>query len=90
MRGGYLIIDLNNKNFEIGVGMVVDGIYERIENTRKPVRFSNFVLEGNEIRDLELNNIGIVGSTFEAGITRGDLNVTIVKADTDVVTIKAN
>ena len=90
MRGGYLIIDLNNKNFTNGVGVVVDGIYERIESTRKPVRFSNFVLEDIEVRDFELNNIGIVGSTFQADVTRGDSKVLIVIADTDVVTITAN
>ena len=27
MKGGYLVIDLNNKNFKSGEGMVVEGIY---------------------------------------------------------------
>lgn len=91
MRGGYLIIDLNNKTFESGVGVVVDGIFDRIESTRKPVRFSNIVVDGaKEVRDIDLNTLGIVGSTYQADVVIGTINATVVIADTDVVTITIN
>ena len=87
MRGGYLIIDLNNKNFENGVGMVVDGIYERIESTRKPVRFSNFVFGENEFRDIDLFTIGRLGSTYQADVFIGTTIMTVVISDEDIVTV---
>lgn len=48
--GGYQIIDLENKEF-IGDGTntyVYEGIYEKIENTRKPILMTGLNINGAE------------------------------------------
>lgn len=87
MRGGYLILDLKNTNFSSGVGIVIPNIYDRIESTRKPVRLSNIVFEGKELRDIDINYLYAFGSTYTTSITVGALSIEIVIADTDVVTV---
>lgn len=90
MRGGYLIIDLNNRPLENGEGLVVDGIYNRIESTRKPVRFSNVVFDGNELRDVDVVGLGVFGSTFKGTIKIVSTTAAIVITDTDVITVTIN
>lgn len=86
MRGGELIVDLKNVNFVNNVGQVVDGIYELIENTRKPVRLCNVKLDGSEKRDIILTDIGIVGSDYYATVTIGQAATAVTITNTDMVT----
>ena len=51
MRGGYQIIDLKGKNFEPGISQYVEGVYELIEGTTKPIMISNFVFAGVKQHD---------------------------------------
>lgn len=87
MRGGYLIIDLKNKNFTPGVGMVVDGIYDRIESTRKPIRLCNLVVDDKEMHDLDVVFLGVSGSTYTALTIIGETKYTLTINDIDVVTL---
>ena len=86
MRGGELIVDLKNVNFINNVGQVVEGIYELLESTRKPVRLCNVKLDGNEKRDIVLTDIGIVGSDYSATITIGQTSTVVTITNTDTVT----
>ena len=86
MRGGELIVDLKNVNFVNNVGQIVNGIYELIENTRKPVRLCNVKLDGSEKRDIVLTDIGIVGSDYSANITIGQTATVVTITNTDTVT----
>lgn len=47
--GGYKIIDLENKLFTPDVGIVYDGIYEKIKQTRKPILLSGLNIEGEVV-----------------------------------------
>ena len=86
MRGGYLVIDLNNISFSNGVGIVVKNCYDRIESTRKPVRLCNVVVDEIEIRDIELINLHSIDSSFQATFTIGGSDISVMIEDTDVIT----
>lgn len=48
--GGYQIIDLEGK--DIGsVSVTINGIYDKIESTRKPLLVSGLVVDGKEFHD---------------------------------------
>ena len=86
MRGGELIVDLKNVNFINNVGQVVEGIYELIESTRKPVRLCNVKLDGGEKRDIVLTNIGLKGSDYYASVIIGETSTAVTITNTDTVT----
>ena len=87
MRGGYQIIDLKNKNHTSGVGMQhEEGLYEKIEGTKKPILITNLVYTNKEYQDCFATPF-VVGSQFKFYITTGDGNMVITVEDTDVVTI---
>lgn len=48
MRGGYQIITLKGVNHENGVGMVHNGLYDRIEGSEKPILLEGIVIDGVE------------------------------------------
>ena len=52
IKGGYQIIDLENKYLTINVGMVYEGVYEQIENTTKPILISGLAIEDTAYSDL--------------------------------------
>lgn len=82
MRGGYQIIDLKNKNLTTDVGMVYDGIYEKMESTRKPILVTGMQLDDKEYRDAFVD-FTLVGSAY-----MGEIHGKAIKIeDTDVVTI---
>lgn len=81
-KGGYQIIDLKNKNFTLGTGMVVEGAYKKIEGTLKPIYFSGISIAGVEYHDCYVQ-IVVNGSNFE-GIIYGKK---IVIQNNDMVTI---
>ena len=86
MRGGYLIIDLKNVSFTTGVGKVIDGVHERIKNSKKPIRLCNVVVDNNEKRDVDLVNIGVKGSDYFANIEIGETSATVTITSEDVIT----
>ena len=50
-KGGYQIVDLGGKSFTLGTGIVVDGTYDKIKGTRKPIYVSGIVIAGTEYHD---------------------------------------
>lgn len=52
IKGGYQIIDLENKYLNLNVGMVYEGLYEQIENTTKPILISGLAIEDTSYSDL--------------------------------------
>lgn len=81
-KGGYQIIDLKNKNFTLGTGMVVEGAYKKIEGTLKPIYFSGISIAGVEYHDCYIQ-LAVNGSNFE-GTMYGKK---IVIQDNDMITI---
>lgn len=45
MRGGYKIIDLQNKNITTESSITIDGIYDSIESTQKPILVENIIID---------------------------------------------
>lgn len=87
LKGGYQIIDLENKNHEVGVGMVHEGIYDKIEGTRKAIMLSGVVLAGVEYHDVFVQPV-LDGSDYVTAIVNPFTNVKVLIriTDTDVVT----
>lgn len=85
LTGGYKIINLKNVEHTPNVGMVHEGIYENLENTKKVILVSGLNIDGKEYKDFYAY-IDVVGSNFV--ITFLDYTITI--ADTDVVTVSVN
>lgn len=83
IKGGYQIIDLENKPLTIDVGMVYEGIYELVENTRKATLISGLNISGTEYNDVFVY-LRVVESNFEGIINDG---IKIVINDNDVVKI---
>ena len=46
-KGGYQILDLNGIVFSDGEDYVIDGIFNKISETRKPILITNFIVPGN-------------------------------------------
>ena len=46
-KGGYQILDLNGIVFNDGKYYVIDGIFNKISETRKPILITNFALKGS-------------------------------------------
>ena len=84
--GGYQIIDLENRNLQINVGMVFNGIYELIEGTRKPILLSGIQLNGIELHDSFVDFIVQEGS-FVTSLSVGGQTGTLTVTDRDVVTV---
>lgn len=87
-KGGYQIIDLNSHNHTSGVGVVHEGIYDKIESTSKPILLSGVVVDGVEYHDTFIfpcvngsNYVSIVGTN---PTTNQTLIINI--EDTDVAT----
>lgn len=81
-KGGYQIIDLKNKELTSGVGMTYEGIYDKIEGTRKAILVSGLNLEGTEYHDsfvdFTVNNTVFEGTIFGNAITISDEDVVTV------------
>lgn len=89
LKGGYQIIDFENKNHEVDVGVVHEGIYDKIEGTRKPIMLSGLVFKDTELHDC-FALPSIVGSAFVFPIVTyigSNIVTMLIKVeDTDVVT----
>ena len=83
-KGGYQIVDLGGKSFTLGTGRVVDGVYDKIEGTRKPIYVSGIVIADVEYHDTYVD-FTVNQSNFEGTI----YGKKIVVQNNDVVTISA-
>lgn len=81
-KGGYQIIDLQNKKFVGSTGILFPGIYDSIEGTNKTILVSGLVVGNVKYHD-EFATVTIDGSTFRLQLR----NATVVVSDTDVVNI---
>lgn len=67
-KGGYQIINLNDHPHTSGVGAVHEGIYDKIEGTRKAILLSGIIIDGVEYHDTYIfptvngtNYVAVVG-----------------------------
>lgn len=88
VKGGYQIIDLNNHNHTSGVGAMHEGIYDKIEGTRKPILLSGIVVDAVEYHDTfifpTVNGSNYVAVVGENPTTNERIVINI--EDTDAVT----
>lgn len=88
VKGGYQIINLNDHPHTSGVGMVHEGIYDKIEGTRKPILLSGITVDAVEYHDTYIFPT-VNGTNFVAVVgTNPTTNSTIIIniQDNDVVT----
>lgn len=81
-KGGYQIIDLKGLNFVVGTAQTVDGIYDKIEGTKKPLYVSGIQIAGVEYHDtyvdFTVSTGNFVGTIYGKKITiTADDKVTI-------------
>lgn len=87
-KGGYQIIDLNDHPHTSGVGAVHEGVYEKIEGTRKPILLSGITVDAVEYHDAFILPT-VNGTNFAAlvGFIPSEAKMLIVNIqDNDVVT----
>lgn len=51
-KGGYQIINLGGVNLEQDIPVKIDGVYDKIKGTTKPLLFSGINIKGKEYRDI--------------------------------------
>ena len=88
-KGGYQILDLENKSFTLGTGAVVAGAYGTIAGTKKPILVSGIVIAGKRYNDTYVDfTIVMTGNNiaFEGIIYGKKISI----ASTDTVTISEN
>ena len=88
LKGGYQIINLNDHPHTSGVGAVHEGIYDKIEGTRKPILLSGIVINTIEYHDTFIFPC-VNGSNYVASVGRNpttNQEFVINIEDTDVVT----
>lgn len=88
VKGGYQIIDFGSKNHTTNVGMVHEGIYDKIEGTRKAILVSGLVFSGTEYHDMFVNFF-VNGAEYWGKIKTLNSTITIRVNSNDVVTIEA-
>lgn len=81
-KGGYQIVDLGGKSFTLGTGIVIDGAYDKIKGTRKPIYVSGIVIAGVEYHDTYVD-FTVNQTNFEGTI----YGKKIVVQNNDTVTI---
>lgn len=89
-KGGYQIINLDNHNHTSGVGAVHEGIYDKIEGTKKPILLSGIVVDAVEYHDTYIFPV-VTGTTYVAvvGVNPSEnVQIVIEVQDNDVVTFR--
>lgn len=84
-KGGYQIVDLGGKSFTLGTGIVIDGAYDKIRGTRKPIYVSGIVIAAVEYHDtyvdFTVNQTNFEGTIYGKKIVvKNDDTVTISNA----------
>ena len=82
VKGGYQIINLDGVVHTLGLGMVHEGIYERIEGTQKPIMVSGINIGGFDYHDCYVEP-KVNGSNYEFEMYGHKVSI----SDVDVVTI---
>ena len=83
-KGGYQIIDLQNKQLELTKGQKFDGVYNAIKSTKKAILISGLNVGGTEYHDTFVE-LTVSGTNFTGTI----YGKTITISDKDLVTITA-
>lgn len=93
LKGGYQIIDLENRNFKNEVGIEIKGIYKKLESTKKPTILSGIKVNDVEMRDM-FANFFIYGSAFVSNfnvfINNTPVEIIVIVNDNDVVQFAIN
>lgn len=55
VKGGYQIINFDGVEFRTGISMQCEGLYEKIEGTRKAILLSGLTVDGKEYHDVYIN-----------------------------------
>lgn len=90
VKGGYQIIDLEDRNFTKLSNQTYKGIYEKLDNTRKPCILSGIKLNGIELRDVFVNftkSGNQYTCHFECVIENKNATVIVTVGNTDNVLI---
>ena len=87
LKGGYQIIDLENKSLTPEVGVVYEGIYDTIENTNKAILVSGLVVNHIPYSDMFVP-FSVSGSNYDSEVINGEFFISI--SDIDVVTIRTD
>lgn len=90
IKGGYQIIDLENRDLRNNTGTQYEGVYEKIEGTRKAVLISGLNVQGVEYHDMFVFPV-VQGTAFVMHIPVDMSNNSFIEIkieDTDVVTAK--
>lgn len=82
MRGGYQIIDLQNKSLTVGTGVTFNGIYGQIGATRKAI-----LVTGINIADTEYHDTFVDFTVSGTSYTGTIYGKTITITNADLVTI---
>lgn len=73
LKGGYQILDLQNKNLTSGNGIIYEGAYDKLKGNRKPILVSGLKFGGIEYRDtfveFSLNAASYQGTIYGKTIT---------------------
>lgn len=88
LKGGYQIIDLENRDLRNNIGMQYEGVYDKIEGTRKPILISGLQVMGVEYHDMFVFP-WVSGNAYYMRILIDPSNqgfIEIKVEDTDVVT----
>lgn len=84
-KGGYQIIDLENRNIAVGASSTYEGIYDKIEGTRKPIYVSGIQIGGVEYHDtyidFTVSGTNFVGKAYGHIFTISDLDVITITAE---------
>lgn len=64
MRGGYQIIDFKGVNFKPDSSNTIEGIYDLISGTDKPIMITNFVVGGAKQHDF-FAQVRLEGTVFK-------------------------
>lgn len=82
VKGGYQIINLEETPLRTGIGMQYDGLYEKIESTRKPILLSGINIDGVEYHDTYVE-AHVDGSSFVMNVYGKKISIN----DNDVVEV---
>lgn len=82
LKGGYQIINLDGVDLRTDIGMQYEGLYEKIEGTRKPIIISGISIDGTEYHDAYVTP-KVIGGSYEFDVYGYHFRV----QDNDVVSV---
>lgn len=85
VKGGYQILNFNDTDFRVDIPMEINGIYDKIEGTRKAILISGLIIDGVELHDFYATP-KVVGSSFVFDV----LGYNVEISDIDIITVTKN